>query len=273
MAGSQSFSKQHGYSIQPKDITTREDAPKDFRFALLEITREIAHRHLGQYPETGIRDVVANSLRRWLDPSVWRYQDAWEQVEKAVYGCDWFRVYDLVEAFHGYFRGAAPIASAEFRDEINGVLIEQGIGWQLGEEGNVVTRGDEGFENAVKTAATVLEQDDKPTAAGRLRFAIAALSSKPSADTSGAVSHATSAVECVLGEITGEALTLGAYLNKHPNLFHPALRTAIDKIYGYACDEGARHGKEGTEPGRDEAEFVLATCAAACTLLTRKRPK
>jgi hypothetical protein len=52
--------------------------------------------------------------------------------------------------------------------------------------------------------------------------------------------------------------------------FIQRLSKGLDGIYGYASDEGARHGKEGTEPSRDDAEFTIATCAAVCTLLTRK---
>jgi hypothetical protein len=68
-------------------------------------------------------------------------------------------------------------------------------------------------------------------------------------------------------------MTLGKYLDKHSNLFHPALKKGLDGIYGYASDEGARHGKEGTEPSSEDAEFVVATCAAVCTLFTRKHTK
>jgi hypothetical protein len=58
-------------------------------------------------------------------------------------------------------------------------------------------------------------------------------------------------------------------LDKTPTLFHPALKKGLDGIYGYASDV-ARHGKEGAEPAREEAEFIVAVCAAACSLLTRK---
>ena len=68
-------------------------------------------------------------------------------------------------------------------------------------------------------------------------------------------------------------MTLGKYLNKHPLLFHPALKKGIDGVYGYASDEGARHGKEGTEPTTEEAEFAVAVCAAVCTLLARRHPE
>src|ERR1035438_6156265 len=69
-----------------------------------------------------------------------------------------------------------------------------------------------------------------------------------------------------------ESLTLGKYLDRYPKLFHPSLRKALDGIYGFASDAGARHGKEGVEPSYDEAVFVLSTCAAVCTLLTKQPP-
>ena len=123
-----------------------------------------------------------------------------------------------------------------FRQEINDYFTYAGIGWQL-VDGEFVTRGDEAFENTVKTAVVALEGDNKPTAAGHVQFAISALSARPTADTSGAVSHATSAVECVLGEITtGKKRGLSDYLRKNPGLFHPALKEGLGKIYAYASD-------------------------------------
>jgi len=77
----------------------------------------------------------------------------------------------------------------------------------------------------------------------------------------------------VLNDITGVEMTLGKYLDKHPQLFHPGLKKSLDGIYGYASDAGARHGREGKEPSFAEAQFAVTTCAAACTLLTVTNPK
>ena len=110
----------------------------------------------------------------------------------------------------------------------------------------------------------------KATAAGHLRFSISALSKRPKPGTSGAVAHATSAVECVLGEIAGQAMGLGDYLKKHQSLFHPALKKGLDGIYGYASEEGARHGKEGTEPARKKMRNFPLPRGRPSTLLTRK---
>jgi hypothetical protein len=67
-------------------------------------------------------------------------------------------------------------------------------------------------------------------------------------------------------------MTLGDHL-KISGLFHPALKKGLGGVYGYASEEGARHGKEGTEPSIEDSEFVIAVCAAVCTLLMRKHAK
>lgn len=139
--------------------------------------------------------------------------------------------------------------------------------------GKVITRGDDAFQQVVAAAAAQLHESQRPTAAGHIQSARLALSVRPKANTARAVAHATSAVECVLNAITGEAMTLGKYLDKHQSLFNPALKKSLDGVYGYTSDAGARHGREGKEPTFAEAQFAVTTCAAACTLLTAKTPK
>jgi AbiJ N-terminal domain 4 len=267
----QPFSKRKGYSAEPKEITIREEAPENLRYCVLQVAID-----LGWNP-SALRDIICRVLREVPDSNNWsEYPNIWHEVQQLLSGCEWYKVYDIIEAFYAHFaeydadnRGKTPVAP-RFVDEINSFFFEKGIGWQL-IKGEIVTRGDEAFEGTVRKATKVLEDDEKPTAAGHLRFAVNALSTRPKPNTSGAVAHATSAVECVLGEITGHAMTLGKYLDKYPSLFHPALKKGLDGIYGYASDEGARHGKEGTEPAREEAEFVVVACAAVCCLLTRKQ--
>jgi hypothetical protein len=195
---------------------------------------------------------------------------------KYIQTCAWFFIYDIIEALckllYEKHQHSNPGAISLLAKKINKAFVEQNIGWQL-LNGKVVTRGDEVFENTLGTAIAVLGQHNKPSAADHLKSAIRALSERPKANTPGAVSHGTSAVECVLGDLTGEALTLGKYLDRHPKLFHPAIKKALDGVYGYASDAGARHGKEGIEPSHEEARFAVATCAAVCTLLTNQPPQ
>jgi hypothetical protein len=225
-----------------------------------------------------MRNLIVDSAKRWGLSSValrsiaWRIlkddigevkTETWINFRRSLWEVAWFSVYDIVEAMYAEFdndsRVLAPPAALGFERDINEYLVDQGIPWQL-VDGEIVTRGDDAFEDTVKTAITVLEDDAKPTAAGHIAFARAALS------------HATSSIECVMGELTGKPMTLGEYLNKKHSLIHPALAKGFLGIYGYASDEGARHGKEGTEPTAAEAEFVVHAYAAVCTLLTRQHP-
>ncbi len=274
-----SFSARQGY-VQPKAIKFRGELPTKLRIPLFEILRSsVRSKFLWDRIKHLFNPYGTDEWPKMTEPlPVLRGEDDDSVAAKRfLLSCPWFQVYDVVEDIFGclYFlaRESSDPAdegrASQFQAEINEYFAHTGIGWQL-LNGKVIARGDEGFEKTVGTSITKLRTSGKPTAASHLEFAINALSARPNANTSGAVAHATNAVECVLGEITGQSMTLGKYLDRYPHLFHPALKKALDGIYGYASDEGARHGKEGTQPGREESEFVLAACAAVCSLLARK---
>ena len=86
-----------------------------------------------------------------------------------------------------------------------------------------------------------------------------------SPDLTGAISHAFAAMECIIGDIkyTPEEIrqdtrhTFGIYLQRHGDLFPSEdLKDGFQQLWKYANHEGSRHGKEGVEPARDEAELV-----------------
>jgi len=276
------FSRRHGLSGPPAGSLIRDDAPNSVRTKLVDLLSSLQLNSFGEdFDGVRLRNLCCEVLNVRPPSGALRGYVAFNDAQQLIYECEWFHFYGIVEELSQLLRNEdrraaqfarAPQKDARFADSMNDAFVKWGVGWQL-VDGKIVTRGGEAFESTVKTAVAVLEVDDKPTAASHLRFAISALSARPKANTSGAVAHATSAVECVLGEITGETMTLGKYLDKYPDLVHPALKKGVNGIYGYASDEGARHGKEGTEPAREEAEFVVATCAAVCTLLVGKNPK
>lgn len=275
---SQPFSKRQGFSSQPKEITIREDAPKNLRTFVLLTVKELGfHWSL-------LRRVLCRVLREQPDDNNWtedpniRYE-----VEGLLTACDWFKVYDFIEALHEHFaecdRSTGSNFVTRFADEINSFFIEKGIGWQL-VAGQIVTRGDETFERTIEVAGEELA--DRPTTQGRLREAIADLSRRPVPDLTGAISHAFAAMESVIGDIkyTPEEArqntrhTFGAFLKKHPDLFPSEdLKSGFDLVWKYANNEGSRHGKEGVEPERDEAELVVSLAASLVTYLNRKHPK
>lgn len=287
------FSEREGF-VQPKGIRYRDELPYRLRTPIIDLARrrtglpwlrKIVSAELDPYG-LGIEQTPI-PMRAPSTPSVpvrfdqsQSYSDGnLQAIHDYIAQCLWFRVYDVVEAVYKALR--PPVQedtqivtdhAPQFELQINEYFRYAEIGWQL-RNGLITTRGDDAFESTISTAVNILEEAQRPTASGHIRSAIAALSVRPRLNTAGAVAHATSAVECVLGEVTGATMTLGDYLKKNPNLFHPALQKGIHGIYGYASDEGARHGKEGTEPTAEEAEFAVAACAAVCSLLTRKHPK
>ena len=83
------FSRRHGYTGQPQEITIREDAPESLRFFVLNKAEE-----LGLKPNA-FRDITCSVLEERPDPSNWSpYPNIWNEVEGHVYGCPWFQVYD-----------------------------------------------------------------------------------------------------------------------------------------------------------------------------------
>jgi len=99
-----------------------------------------------------------------------------------MHQCDWFKVYDIIEALHERFvkndRENSQQEAVQFAQAINSFLVEEGIGWQL-LDGQVVNRGDEAFESVVNQATSALETSDRPTAARHLQEALQDLSRRP----------------------------------------------------------------------------------------------
>jgi hypothetical protein len=187
----------------------------------------------------------------------------------------WFRIYDIIERFWTQIRAKreGEEAAAKFATKISDFFIENGIGWQL-IDGQVVTRGEEAFETAVRTAQAELKGAGRPTAARRIHEALRDLSGRPEADYAGAISHALSALEAVAKDVTAqEALTLGQLIAQGKlNRLLPSesIRQSVMYAWRYANDEGARHGKEGKEPEREEAELIVGLSATVATYLNRR---
>ena len=101
-----------------------------------------------------------------------------------------------------------------------------------------------------------------------MREALKDISRRPEPDRTGAIQHAMAALEATAREVTGKPKpTLGKLI---PELDLPKpLDTAVEKLWGYACDH-ARHGKEGRTVGTDETELLVSVACAVCTFLTKR---
>jgi len=265
---SQPFSKRNNFSVAASEIKIREDAPESLRLTVLNKTIGL------KYQPSFLRWIICNALRQRPDPESWsEYPNIWGEVEQLMYGCKWYKVYDIIEAICEEIADSGqPKAAKSFADEVNLVCAEEGIGWQL-VDGQIVTRGNDQFDQIVRKAETALVEEGRTTAAGRIKKAVQDLSARPKPDASGAVSHATGALECVLDDITGQSMTLGEFLKRYPDLFPGSMKKALEGLWGFASNEGARHGREGVGPSREDAEFVVAVAAALTTYLNSKHPR
>lgn len=270
MALEQPFSKRHRYGTA-KEISIREDAPESLRYFAVQTAKDL------DWGPSSLRPIVCRVLRVPPDPGNWsEYPNIDYEVNGLVSGCEWYKVYDIIEALHaemvrhdGKTRGKAPDAP-QFAEALNEFFIDEGIGWQL-VDGHIVTRGTEAFEAVVTDATAALEATERPTAARHLHEALQDLSRRPEADLPGAVYHAMGSLECVARDITGDSkATLGEVLKRYPGLLPKPLDTALSQIWGYASNE-ARHVQEGRETSREEAELLVGLAAALSTYLTRKQ--
>jgi hypothetical protein len=284
------FSQRHGYD-PPKEIAFREELPAKLRTPILEIVgRHVSDRILSEAIKQivdpyGMDDpstqaaLVATMQNAKQNAILMREGVAPVSGPKALLlTCPWFRVYDFIEeilrqlAFHEIELRTdteEEVRAGPLRRDLNDYFVYAAIGWQIVEE-KVVTRRDEAFEVAVKTAVLQLQQDGRTTAAGQIRDGLQALSRRPEADLRGAIIHGMGALECIARELANEQkLTLGDVLKRHPNLLPKPVGEALSKLWGYASNE-ARHVTEGREPNMEEAELMVGLAASVATYLTRK---
>ena len=259
-----SFSRRNRYAGVAKVISIREDAPKRLRVTVLDTAR-----YFRMNPMRLLR-IVCRTLRVHPDYST---RSDWERVQLLMHTCNWFTVYDIIEAIHAHFAGNtgrfAENAATHFAADINAYFVEEGIGWQL-VDGQIVTRGTEAFESIVPAAVAALNHTERPTAAGHLHEALADLSRRPAADLTGAIFHAMGALEAVARDLADDPkATLGEVVQRNPDLLPKPVGSALSQLWGYASNE-ARHVREGHEPNREEAELLVGLAAAMATYLTRK---
>lgn len=256
------FSKRNGYTVAEKPITVREDAPAGLRDFVIQTIYA-----LKKYEPSFLRNVICRVLRISPDRNNWsEYPNIAGEVEALMHECEWYYVYDIIEAF---WDSIGQESREEFTNELNDYFKFNGIGWKV-EFGLIETRGDEVFENSVSKVTTVLETVKLKTAKSEIKEAIHDLSRRPSADITGAIQHSLACLECVCRETTGDKkATLGELIKKFPGIVPKPLDTAIEKVWGFTSEQG-RHLIEGKPPEYLEAELVVELTATLASYLGKK---
>jgi hypothetical protein len=257
------FSRRHGFAPIEPPITIREDAPDALRSALLDLAVEVGLR-----PKV-LRDVVCRVLFVAPDPRNWsEYPNIWQEVQDLVQQAEWYKVYDIAEAL--YDKLAQSVAFAEkFKDELNLIFRENGIGWDLTEDDGITFRGGPTFSAATAEAVEVLTATGRDTAASEVREALHDISRRPNPDVSGAIQHVIAALECTARDVLNDSKpTLGKLL---PRLDLPKpLDTAMQQLWGYASNN-ARHVNEGGTIDDAEAELLVSIACAVCVYLAHRQ--
>ncbi|MBB3759559.1 AbiJ-NTD4 domain-containing protein [Xanthomonas arboricola] len=252
------FSTRHGLSRPEAEITIRQDAPSEVRDALTTIAYRCGFR------PSALREVLCGIRYRAPKENWSEFPYIDEEVRGLLAECEWFEVYDFVEAIAFLHPGA----SVSFADEINRYFRVAGVGWQL-VDGRLEIRGAEVFEQAIRQGQQELHRQGKRTAASELHEAIQDLSRRPVAEITGAIQHAMAALECVARDTCVSKDTLGDLIRRNPDLFPKPVDQIVDKAWGYTSNFG-RHLQEGKPPEFEEAELMVGISGVLCRYLARR---
>lgn len=260
-----SFSERHGFGPKAAEITVREDAPEALRVGVISLS------NLAGLSSERIREAICQVLLKRPDPNNWSQSNIDFEVAQLVDEANWYKVYDIAEqlcrALGGdrFNRWRNPEAE-RFEQRFNQLCQEHGIGWKM-EEGSILARGNEGFEQAVKQAHDTMLSYGIHTAREELHEALQDISRRPKADVTGAIQHAMAALECVARDVGQTKETLGKAV-KSLNLPSP-LDTTVGQLWGFSSNQG-RHLLEGKEPDFDEAELMVGLSASLSVYILRK---
>ncbi len=262
MARRQRFSRRHGVAPEPRGPLIYDDAPKELRIAFLGFLEDDL-----DYSPSSMRSVVCRELRIEPRGDNWsEYPNIWDEVQGLVYRCEWYKFFDIVEAFTPKRRRPG---EPDYEEEVNDLFGQERIGWML-VDGELELRGDEPLEKVLENAFQELEVTGLEVATNELSEAWADLSRRPAPDLSGSVQHCMAALEAIARQWSDDSKkTLGELIKKHPEMFPAPLNEAVSKLWGYASNE-ARHGKEKRNLDLDEAFLVVGASATLATYLARK---
>lgn len=196
------FSERQGYRGSEQEITIREDAPEGLRFAIPLIAQA------ADMSPSAMRRVVCQVLLIRPDPLNWSdYPNVWEEVNRLIEGCPWFKVYDIAEGLFTALALNSDERAESLQDQLNQYFLENGIGWQM-TDGQILYRGSESFSEATHEAAEILSEGGRTVAAKEIHEALRDISRRPEPDLTGAIQHAMATLECTARDVAGKPKAL-----------------------------------------------------------------
>jgi len=260
----QSFSNRHGISKPAVPIVVREGAPDPLRQLVWNGALKAGANMLA------LSQFILDSM---FYPHYRPERALAEMTENALMVCPWIEVYEMAEMIYANNTGVwrrHEDGRHTYQRDLNSLMDRIGIGWMM-MDGKFEARGSASFENTVHQAEAALNEAGNATAENELRQAMQDLSRRPDADITGALQHAGAALECLARDICGDPKkTFGELVKAYPDSFpEEPLRTALEKIWGYASNNG-RHLKEGHVPSFNQAMLIVGQVASLANYLVNE---
>lgn len=240
---------------------------------------------------------VRNAVASWIDThlNVRQASDAWRGVMLALdldvslfergyersnknrffdflRKCEWWAFLDSCSATY-YFVVRDEAEALDFRELLNSRLLRYHSAYLMDDEGRVYEPGAEPADQMIAEARAILRDERLGGPDHQFVLALEAYDKRPEFDAVGTISGSINAVEGLARlALDDPDVKLGPALKRirSEHDLHRALTDSIANLYGYASQEGGRHGLTGRpEIDRPIAEFCLHQAAAAIVLIAR----
>jgi hypothetical protein len=257
-----SFSDRIG-KTNPKTLLQVEAIDADLRNGLWQACIEYYLKpfyddyHYDEMFRGTIANIYVNFFKKSSDKMPYGYDANINMMRKWFFDAEWWEIYNFIEFL-------IENDNSEFFDRVSLFLEREKSGYRI-INGQITPITDPVEVAAVSEAASA--GDHFAGVRTHMQTAIQLYSKKLNPDYRNAIKEAISAVEAVARTITSNPkATLGDAL-KHMNdkmSLHPAMRDAMNKLYGYTSDEGGiRHAMlEESKIDDAEAKFMIVACSA-----------
>lgn len=241
-------------------------------FVLNDRTGSVTH-HTITNMDSLIVDLQIDYFKTFID-ALSDYLTAHKLIKIYFYDCKWNEVYDFIEFVADNYLDEE--TNIKFRELCN-IYLEREVSAYRFVNGLISQITSEIEINSIEDALGL--QDSFKPVSPHIRNALSLLSNRTCPDYKNSVKESISAVEAACQLITDDqGTTLGKALKKIENnigSFHPALKEAFEKLYGYTSDaDGIRHALLGeSKLGFENAKFMLVACSAFTNFLVSKSIK
>ena len=257
-----SFSDRIGVT-KPKDVLQVETVDADLRNGLWQACIEHHFKKFNRYYandssfQSNMTNVYVNFFKKSSDNIPYGHEAGIQKLRDWFFKAEWWSVYNFIEFL---MQGR----HTPFVDRVSFFLEREKSGYRvIGAKLVPITDPVE----IAEVVATASLGETFEGAREHIHTSISLFSQKPNPDYRNAIKEAISAVESAARVITGNPkAALGDALKtiNEKMSIHPALREAMNKLYGYSSDEGGiRHAMlEESNIDEAEAKFMIVACSA-----------